>query len=170
MKLSIILSFLLSIALFGCSDNTSVVEDEFTGNELSYDLYQSSDFPINGSVTFKERKDGTVQVIVDLDGTEGDIFHPVHLHFGDLSTPDAEIAFLLNDLKGEEGTSSTIVTTLSDETEFSFGAIDGFNGSVKVHLASSGPDGDIILASGNIGSNQARVQTGRQKVAVCRNE
>lgn len=166
MKLAFLLTLLWCSLLVGCTDSSDNAIDEFTGNEVVYDLIQSSDFPISGTVTFKERTDGEVQVVVALQGTQGEIFHPVHLHFGDLSTPDAEIAFLLNDLKGSEGLSSTTVSILSDETIFDFAAVDKFNGSIKVHLGAIGEDSDVILAAGNIGSNK-NILTGRQKVAIC---
>ncbi|MEM9859940.1 MAG: hypothetical protein AAF843_21515 [Bacteroidota bacterium] len=160
------LFILIALVSIGCSDDTGSALEEFTGNELVYDLFQSSDFPISGSVTFQERIDGDVQVTVELEGTEGAIQHPVHLHFGDLSVPDAEIAFLLNDLKGSDGVSTTTVSKLSDESNFSFDTIGEFNGSIKVHLSATGADQDIILAAGNIGANQ-NVISGRRKVAIC---
>ncbi|MEM6522271.1 MAG: hypothetical protein AAGF85_10595 [Bacteroidota bacterium] len=154
------------VGVLSCSNDDENALDELTGSELVYNLSQSSDFPISGTVTFQERNDNAVQVKVELEGTEGDIFHPVHLHFGDLSVPDADIAFLLNDLKGNEGTSTTIVTILSDESPFTFSDVDNFNGSIKVHLGANGADRDVILAAGNIGVNTNT--TGRQKVAVCK--
>ncbi|MEM7107819.1 MAG: hypothetical protein AAF519_06310 [Bacteroidota bacterium] len=157
----------LLILLVSCSTDDEKAIGEFTGNELVYNLSQSSDFPISGTVSFLERTDKAVQVEVALEGTEGDIFHPVHLHFGDLSVPDADIAVLLNDLQGSEGTSITLVTNLSDDTPFTFDSVDKFNGSVKVHLGADGPDRDVILASGNVGMNKL-VTTGRQKVAICK--
>ncbi|MEO1099896.1 MAG: hypothetical protein AAFX57_19420 [Bacteroidota bacterium] len=167
MKRGFLFTFVLIGLLEACSENSETVIEEFTGNEFVYDLAQSSDFPTSGTVAFQERTDGDVQVVVSLEGTEGDIFHPVHLHFGDLSTPDADIAFLLNDLKGSEGESSTTVSLLSDETKFSFQTLGQFNGSVKVHLGAAGSDADVILAAGNIGANRNSIG-GRQKVAICK--
>lgn len=161
------LSLLVLVALVGCSDDNGLSNDEFTGNEVSYDLVQSSDFPISGTVNFMERTDGDVQVVVSLEGTSGDIFHPVHLHFGDLTTPDADIAFLLNDLKGSEGSSVTTVAQLSDETDFTFESLESFNGSVKVHLGATGDDRNVILAAGNIGANKNTIN-GRRSVAICK--
>lgn len=160
-----------SLGFWSCSSNSSDdADDVYTGREMVYDLFQTSDFPVSGSVIFKERNDSSVEVNVNLNGTEGNVFHPVHLHYGDVTTPDAEIAFLLNDLKGEEGISSTIVRTLSDESQFTFDKLQEFDGSVKVHLGATGADADIVLAGGNIGLNQSAPSTGRLKVPVCKSE
>lgn len=167
MKRGFLLALVVVGLLVACSENSETVIEELTGNELVYDLVQSSDFPISGTVAFQERTDGYVQVVVLLEGTEGNIFHPVHLHYGDLSTPDADIAFLLDDLKGSEGKSSTTVSLLSDDSEFTFQTLEQFSGSVKVHLGATGSDADVILAAGNIGANKNSI-SGRQKVAVCK--
>ncbi len=170
MKYFTLLFSLLIASLLACNDGSSAADDEYTGRELVYDLFQTSEFPTSGNVTFRERTGGEIEVSVTLDGTEGDIYHPVHLHFGDLDVPDAEIAFLLNDLLGETGTSSTLVSQLSDETIFTFDMIDKFDGSVKVHLGSTGEARDVVLAGGNIGINKNISTTGRKKVSVCKSE
>jgi len=131
-----ILLFVSLFVITSCADNTSVDEtNEYTGRELQYDLVQASDYPISGSVIFKERTDKTVEIDVILSGTEGDTYHPVHLHSDDLSKPDAEIAVLLNDLSGKSGESKTIIKSLSDETPFHFEDVakllDSFNELVE---------------------------------------
>ena len=167
-----ILSMIFAVLLIWSCDSQSeeTVDNEYTGREIVYDLTQSSDFPVAGNVSFKERTDTSVEVEVTLNGTEGDVFHPVHLHYGDLNTPDADIAFLLNDVYGEDGTSTTIVQTLSDETAFTFEVLESFDGSIKVHLGATGADADVVLAGSNIGVNQNTLSTGRQTVAVCKSE
>lgn len=167
--LTIVLVCVTMLAI-SCDEKSSAVDNDYTGRELVYDLFQTSDFPISGNVTFRERTGGEVEVNISLEGTEGDIYHPVHLHFGDLDVPDAEIAFLLNDLYGEAGTSSTLVSTLSNETTFTFDLIDKFDGSVKVHLGATGEARDVVLAGGNIGINKNTLSAGRKKVAICKSE
>ena len=52
------LFFLAIVALFvSCDESSSGSSDEFTGKEIAFDLQQASDFPISGTVTFKERTD-----------------------------------------------------------------------------------------------------------------
>ena len=170
MKLFTIGLVLVTMLAVSCDEKSSAVDNDYTGREMVYDLFQTSDFPISGNVTFRERTSGEVEVNVSLEGTEGNIYHPVHLHFGDLDVPDAEIAFLLNDLYGEAGASSTLVSTLSDETAFTFDLIDKFDGSVKIHLGATGEARDVVLAGGNIGINKNTVSAGRKKVAICKSE
>ena len=160
------------VALFfmGCKDDKYVEESEFTGNEASYTLFQGSDLNIHGTVTFKEKVDGFTQVVVDLEGTGGDITHPVHLHLGDISIPDADIAALLTPLDGRTGSSITDLRTLSDETAITYKNILEMEASVKIHLEESGPGRDVILAAGNIGSIGDQLKNGRLKVAVCDSE
>ena len=170
MRYSTLCLGLIMASLLACNEGSTSADEEYTGRELVYDLFQTSEFPVSGNVIFRERSGGEVEVSVTLDGTEGNIYHPVHLHFGNLDIPDADIAFLLNDLYGETGTSSTLVSTLSNDTQFTFDMIDKFDGSVKVHLGATGEARDIVLAGGNIGVNKSISTTGRKKVAVCKSE
>lgn len=167
-----ILLFASLFVLASCTDTTSIEDNnEYTGREIQYDLVQASDYPISGSVIFKERSDKTVEIDVLLSGTEGDTYHPVHLHSDDLSKPDAEIAVLLNDLSGKSGESKTIIKSLSDETPFRFEDVADYYGSVKVHLSSYGEGANVILAGGNIGSAlKAKGNPGRLGIAVCKSE
>lgn len=160
------------LLVFGsaCQETDSSVED-FTGNEVTYPLLAGSDYAVYGYVTFKERKGGSALAIVQLTGTEGNMWHPVHLHLGDISEPDADIAVLLNPVKASTGRSETVITHLSDETPVTYAELIALYASVKVHLSESGPERDIILAGGNIG--QAYTQAnGRRAMewAVCKSE
>ncbi|MCK6618284.1 MAG: hypothetical protein L6Q51_11640 [Cyclobacteriaceae bacterium] len=162
--------FVLLSVFTACQENENALSN-LTGNEITYALQAGSAYPVSGSVTIKERKDGTAQIVVALSGTEGNILHPVHLHLGDIATPDAEIAALLNPVKGSVGTSETTLSMLADESPITYEALIGLNACIKVHLADSGPDRDIILAGGNIGSAYANA-SGRSRVefGVCKSE
>lgn len=163
-------AFFTALFFTSCKDDKYAEETEFTGNEASYTLFQGSDLNTHGTVTFKEKVDGFTQVVVDLEGTEGDITHPVHLHLGDISLPDADIAALLTPLNASTGASITNLRTLSDETAITYKDILEMEASVKIHLEESGPGRDIILAAGNIGSIGDQLKNGRLKVAVCDSE
>lgn len=160
---------LATVFFMGCGDDSSSNFDEFTGRETSFDLVQASDFPISGTVTFKEKTDLSLQVTVSLNGTEGNISHPVHLHYGNLSTPDAEIAVLLNDLDAVTGESETTLSVLSDETEFRYDDLLNFEGSVKIHFSATGDGRNIVLAGGNIGIAADKGNPGgRLNITVCK--
>lgn len=157
------------VILIACSDDDPAESDLFTGRAVTYDLFQGSEFPVYGTVTFSELKDLSLQAEVKLQGTEGDAFHPVHLHYGSISTPDAEMALALNDLSAKSGESITIITKLMDETTFGYDDLLKFEGSVKVHLSATGDGKNVVLAGGNIGAATGD-QTGRVSIAVCKSE
>lgn len=162
--------FALLTVFAACQDTENALTD-LTGNEITYALQAGSVYPVSGTVTFKEKKNGTTLVIVALTGTEGNTLHPVHLHMGDITTPDAEVAALLNPVKGNIGKSETTLEFLADETSVTYSALMEYNACIKIHLADSGPDRDIILAGGNIGSafNNASGK-GRGEFGVCKSE
>lgn len=172
-----VFTYLLGLAVVvtlstACDDEQNTREDqEFTGREIGYDLSQASEFPIEGTVLFRERMDKSLQIEVRVSGTDGDASHPVHLHYGDLFTPDAELAAQLNDLSAKTGESITIVPRLLDESTFSYDYLKTFDGSVKIHLAASGEGRDVILAGGNVGiAADKQPASGRVNIAVCKSE
>lgn len=152
---------------FGCQENDGVTTD-FTGNETVYALQAGSVYPISGTATFKEKKDGSAVIVISLTGTEGDVQHPVHLHLGDIGSPDAAVAALLNPVVGSTGKSETPVTLLADETSVTYSQLTALGACIKVHLAASGPGRNTILAGGNIGSAVNAKASG--EIAVCKSE
>lgn len=157
----------LSFFFLGCQDNDSVPTD-FTGNETVYALLAGPVYPISGTATFKEKKDGSTVVVINLTGTEGDIHHPVHLHLGNTGSPDAEVAALLTSVTGSTGKSETTLTALADETSVTYSQLIELGACIKIHLAESGPERDIILAAGNIGSSMNAKSSG--EIAICKSE
>lgn len=169
MKYSTLILLFAIFSFLSCSDEeTKPVNSDLTGNEIVYSLHQGSQFPISGTVTFSEKKDGTALIDVVLSGTAGEVLHPVHLHFGDITLPDAALAALLNPVTGKTGKSTTHLTMLADESLITYEDLKNFAGSVKIHLAASGPDQNVILAGGNIGCLDTKgTAGGRLSIAVC---
>lgn len=158
-----------SILLISCQENISI--SDFTGNEVTYDLQSSSQYNVSGIVTLKEKRDRTAQIIVKLTGTTGESKLPVHLHLGDISSPGADVAALLNPVNAKTGTSETILKQLADETEISYSNLIKLNACVKIHLSDVGPERDIVLAGGNIGASVAKsIENGRTGFAPCKSE
>jgi hypothetical protein len=153
-----------------CQDSDATEESEFTGNEALYALEAGSTYPISGTATFKEKKDGSTVVSISISGTEGDLQHPVHLHLGNISTPSADVSALLNPVVGKTGVSETTLTMLADESTISYKQLIELNACIKIHLSSSGPDKDVVLAAGNIGEAAGDVSGGRLGVSVCKSE
>lgn len=166
---TLITIILLGVAVIACQESESV-PNEFTGNEAVYALNPGSVYQTSGTVTFKEKKDGTALVIVDLKGTEGNAKHPVHLHLGNIATPDADITALLNPVMGKTGKSETLVSKLADESDVTYKQLLELSACVKIHLAEAGPDKDIILAGGNIGKAATDASSGRVSMSVCKSE
>jgi len=162
------LGLTVTASLMACQEKDEI-KTEFTGNESVYALLQASDYDVSGTVTFRERLDGTALIGVELSGTEGAIEHPVHLHLGDISAPSADVAALLSPVIGSTGKSETILTRLADETSITYKDLLALNACVKIHLSAIGENRDIILAGGNIGAASTRdMPGGRAGFAVCK--
>jgi hypothetical protein len=144
--------FLFGIMLFSCTEK----EENLTpSNEISYNLYQGSDFEYTGKVTVQELPDGNVQLSLRLNGarSEESYFFPAHLHFGTYDAIDSPIAYLLEPVDIRTLESVTVLGPLSNGQQLTFEAFRQFDGHIKIHLADSGPEYQIILSAGNIGKN-----------------
>jgi hypothetical protein len=155
------------LVLMGCEEKEVSVND-FTGNEVVYALASGSTYNVSGTATIKEKQNGVSVIVVALQGTEAGLEHPVHLHFGSVGIANAEIAALLKPIEGATGLSETTLTTFTNETPISYTALLTLDASIKIHLAAAGPDRDIILAAGNIGSAVSSNSTSRTSIAVCK--
>lgn len=164
-----LVAIVLGLFVMGCHENQPALS-EFTGNEITYSLQPGSVYPISGIVTFKERKDGSTTVVVNLDGTEGNLQLPVHLHMGDISAADADVAALLTPVTGTTGLSETRLTKLANEEPLAYADLINLEACIKIHLAETGPDRDIILAGGNIGAAALNSDGGRLSISVCKSE
>ena len=158
-------------ALVLTSCQQSEVVSQFTGNEVTYALQQGSQFAISGTVVFKERKDGKISAIITLTGADGDASFPVHLHLGNISTPQADIALLMNPVSAKTGKSETIFDKFSDESTVDYQRLTQLNACIKIHLGDTGADRDVVLVAGNIGTANTQGPTGgRLGIAVCKSE
>lgn len=161
--------FVFSVLLVSCQETVST--SEFTGNETTYDLQSASQYNISGVVTLKEKRDGTTQLVVKLTGTSGEAKLPVHLHLGDISTPGADVAALLNPVNAKTGTSETLLKQLANESKITYSDLIKLNACVKVHLSDVGAERDIILAGGNIGASVSKsIENGRTGFVPCKSE
>lgn len=163
------------MSVLGCqSDDVKKQDDtdpDITGRSITYFLDQASDWNVNGFVVFNERTDGTTRIDIKLNGLGQDSQHPVHLHLGDISTDDADVAALLSPLSGKTGESKTTLTRLADDSVITFEELKALNACIKIHLAASGEEQNIILAAGNIGSAVGKTDvTGRNKIGICKSE
>jgi hypothetical protein len=166
---NLLILFVFSVLLISCQETVST--SDFTGNETTYDLQSASQYNISGVVTLKEKRDGSTQVVVKLLGTSGDSRLPVHLHLGDISTPGADVAALLNPVNAKTGTSETLLKQLADESELTYSDLLKLNACVKIHLSDVGVERNIILAGGNIGASLSKsIENGRTGFVPCKSE
>jgi hypothetical protein len=157
--------FGLSAISLSCSENNTP-ESDYTGQSLTYDLNAGSEGGVPGTVEFRERVDKSIDIIIKLDKMSGDAMLPAHLHFGDLSIADNPQAAMLNNYDVAKGESITNIRQLADDTPFTFDRVTEFDGSIKVHLAHSGDDYNVIVAAGNIGSNES-LGFNLQSIGIC---
>jgi hypothetical protein len=160
--------------LLGCSQNEPSLQkpDAFTGNEVTYELVSASEFNVSGTATLKERCDGSTSILISLSGIDGsnDMELPVHLHYGDVTGEDAEVAALLNPVKAKLN-SETVLTRLSDESLLTFSDLKQMDACIKIHLSATGDGRNVVLSAGNIGSAYAKsVTSGRLKIGTCKSE
>jgi hypothetical protein len=159
--------FLLILSTLGIACEEKEIENpELTGNEVVYQLASGSDFGVMGTATIQEVKGGKAKVTIELNGLPASGNHPVHLHWGDVGTPDAEIAALLTPISNTNK-SETKLNVLSDESAVTYQSLLSLDASIKVHLAENGPDRDIILVAGNIGAATTNARS-KQIIAVCK--
>lgn len=153
----LVILFLMGIILFSCQEEEKT---DYTGNELKFDLFQGSDFAYTGKVLVRELISGDLELTLRLSGKKGDseYYFPAHLHFGAYDNFDSPIAYLLNPIDIRQLESITILGQLSNGTKLKFEDFKNFDGHIKIHLADSGPEYQIILSVGNVGRNDNRIE------------
>ena len=169
MKQTIVILLLIS-ALSACQK--SEVVSQYTGNEVTYALQQSSTYDVSGTITFRERKDGQIYAVIQMSGVSGSSKHPVHLHLGDITVQGADVALLMEPVDGTSGHSETIFNKLSDESIIDYQKLTKLNACIKIHLSSTGAGKDVVLAAGNIGTAVTAANPGGRTtgVGLCKSE
>lgn len=159
--------FLIALMSFGWIACSETEPEKYTGRELNYDLFKSSEYDFTGNLKVRELQGGALEFNLKLNGAKAnsDYSYPAHLHFGGYDQPNAPIAFMLNPVSARTLESSTILEKLSDGTNLNFEGMKLFDGHVKVHLASEGPDYQVILVAGNVGGNSTAFNPG--ELAIC---
>ncbi len=148
--MSILLAMTGFVALMSCNDDEG--EDITpTGNSKEYALTSVADPGIFGSATFTELSDGTVEIVISLDGTPDGGVHPAHIH-ANTAAEGGGIVLSLGEVDGSTGTSSIVVSALDDGTPISYDELLEFDGYINVHLASD--QLSTIVAQGDIGQNE----------------
>lgn len=163
----LLLALIVSVGLASCTEQEP---DLYSGQQLEFRLFKSSDFEYNGTLRVKELRDGNLEFEIQLDGAKANSGYsfPAHLHFGGYDQADAPIAYLLNPVSAADLESSTVLGRLSDGSKLTFDQMKTFDGHVKIHLANEGPDYGVILVAGNVGSNfNPELGFDPSKIAIC---
>ena len=163
----LLLSLGVAALLSSCAEPES---DIYTGRVLEFQLYKSSDYEFQGTLSVKEKIGGTLEMGIDLSGPSATVDYqfPAHLHFGTYEQADAPIAYLLSPIDAKTLESVTEIGQLSDGSALDFEGMKTFEGHVKIHLANDGPDYQVILVAGNIGPS-AQLGFNKDQMAVCGN-
>jgi hypothetical protein len=164
-KLSVIL--ILGWLFFSCNTDK---DELYTENTINYQLYSASDYSYTGTLTIKELANKDLEFNLKLNGnkSEATYFFPAHLHFGAYDQPDAPIAHLLSPIDIRTLSSTTVIRSLTDGQKLAFEDLSNLDAHIKVHLADSGPDYQVILSAGNIGRNDNTAEAFQNsKITVC---
>lgn len=158
----------LALLVMVACEEAATEKNAFTGNEVVYNLKAGSEYNVSGTVTIKEQTDLNAKIFVELTGIDAVLEHPVHLHLGSIGTPGAEIAALLAPINTPAAKSETVLSQLADESAITYAQLLQLEACIKVHLADSGPERDVILAAGNIGTAVLDVSNARTSIAICK--
>ena len=139
------------IILLSCDGNPPDLGD-FTGKETVYLFEGQSIYDVTGSVLFKEKKDRSLLVTIQLKNTTEGKAHPAIIYFGGIDDPGG-VALILEPVDGTTGKSETQFTELADETSLNFEELLIFDGHIRIHQ-DAGNMG-VVLTSTNIGQNSA---------------
>ena len=145
-KITLVPLILLITVLTACSKT----EDVFIPQSEVYLLKSSSDANIDGKITFTEKQDGSIEALLEMSGSNGEI-HPAFIYAGNYQT-GGQIAITLNPIECHCQASTTEISTFDNGTAITFDALKKFDGHVRVHQSASNMA--TILANGNIGKNK----------------
>ena len=159
-------TWIIAVLVVLAACQRSEIVSVYTGNQAVYALTPASAYPIGGTVIFKERKDGSTSVIVQLTGTSGEAKFPVHLHQGDITSNGTGTLALLSPVSAKTGLSETVISNLADETKVTYADLLKLSAYLNVHLSDFGTESNVILAAGNIGSNGTKMSSS-SRIGLC---
>jgi 3,4-dihydroxy-2-butanone 4-phosphate synthase len=126
-------------------------QNELTGDSKVYALGSVAVDDIDGTATFKERKNGEALATIMLNNTPEDGMHPGHIHMN-TAAEGGDIAFTFNAVNGATGMSNTNVSALDDGSDFNYEDVLTYDGYINIHL--SADDLETLVAQGDIGQNE----------------
>jgi hypothetical protein len=142
---------LVALIVASCNNDDSLnpVTDPVLDN-IRYDLGELNDSGVSGDAVFNEQEDGSVQLIVEVEGTSAGNMHPAHIHMNS-AFEGGPIIVSLEPVDGATGLSITEFSSDIDGNPISFEDIEGLDAYINVHL--SAQDLATVVAQGDIGQN-----------------
>jgi plastocyanin len=140
-----------SLFIVSCGDDDDGMDITSTGNIKTYTLNALAGSGVSGEATFTELSNGSVEVKLDLAGTQAGNSHPAHIHINTAAEGGA-IAISLMPVDGANGVSTTVFAELDNGTPITYSELLEFDGYINVHL--SVDDLATIVAQGDIGQNE----------------
>jgi hypothetical protein len=134
------------------------------GNKVTYNLTESGESGISGTVTVEEREDNSSKVTVQLTGTSAGESHPNHFHMNS-ALEGGDVSITLTPIDGETGMGVTSVTSMDDGTAVSYTELLEYDGHLRVHKSEN--EMTNIVTLGDIGGN---VLTGEMEMAPIEGE
>jgi len=149
-QLAFLAILLFPLILASCEDDEEISITP-TENVKIYPLDPIGGSGVSGNATFTELSDGSIEVMLDLTGTQAGNSHPAHIHFNTAAEGGA-IAISLMPVDGGTGNSTTTITELDDGSSITYSELMEFDGYINVHL--SADELATIVAQGDIGQNE----------------
>ncbi|WP_282117777.1 hypothetical protein [Maribacter aquivivus] len=139
---------LLPILIINCrkDDNPEYIP---TGQSKEYAILNTNFSDLTGLVKFIENTDGSTTISVELNNTVKGINNPVRLR-RNTANIGGDIAVNLNEVKGEDGSSSTTISKLVDGETITFNQLAEFDGYIAIEDNST----SILIAYSDIGPNE----------------
>lgn len=164
----LLVSTLLIISFTGYENGDSNIDNNLTGQEVVYTLYQEFDYNVSGIVIFKETSTANTFIVIEFIGTENGLLRPADLHYDDI-VGNGAMASALNPVDGDSGISETTLETLDNAPNITYKQLLEIQMSIKVHLSDTESGKRTILAGGNVGLSDTKSDPfGRIEISVCK--
>lgn len=124
----------------------------FTGESITYELWETGESGVSGHVLFEERQNGNTLSTLELTGTTDGEEYEAHIHNNSVAEGGG-IAFPFNNIDGTTGVSVTNIRADQTTDNLTYTALLEFDGHVNVHDPN---DLSIIVSQGNIGANEGQ--------------
>ena len=125
-------------------------QNDLTGTTKTYTLGSKAVAGIQGDIEFAERVNGEALAVISLQNTPAGGKHPAHIHMNS-AIEGGGIALALDTVMGSTGMSVTNISMMNGQS-FGYSELLNYDGYVNVHLSADSLN--VIVAQGDIGSNE----------------